>query len=207
MNPKSGKAGSAVSPAEPEEPKEADSAEPGQASSGASGSGGSGGGGGGKTAEAEKPYKKDEEKSSWIEIELMDEDDQPVAGEKYKITLPDGSVAEGTLDQKGFVRIEGIDPGSCKVAFPNLDKDAWGKSGGSEYGKGSASEGKSYGKSGDGYGKGGTHPPSSPSESGYGKDSGKTGGYEKGSGGGGYEKSSGGGSGGGQGGGSDYSKG
>jgi hypothetical protein len=31
----------------------------------------------------------------------------------------------GTLDENGFARVEGIDPGQCKVTFPDLDKDAW----------------------------------------------------------------------------------
>ena len=58
----------------------------------------------------------------------MDEDDQPVAGERYRITLPDGTtVAQGTLDDKGFARVEGIEPGTCQITFPHLDKDAWEK--------------------------------------------------------------------------------
>lgn len=72
--------------------------------------------------------EEEKEKKSWIEIELVDEEDNPVPGEKYKVTLPDGkTVAEGTLDEKGFARVEGIDPGTCKITFPNLDKDAWEK--------------------------------------------------------------------------------
>jgi type VI secretion system secreted protein VgrG len=67
-----------------------------------------------------------EGKTHWIEIELVDEDGKPVPGEEYQVTLPDGStVASGTLDGKGKARVEGIDPGSCKVTFPNLDKDSW----------------------------------------------------------------------------------
>jgi hypothetical protein len=66
------------------------------------------------------------EKKSWIEIELLDEAGQPVPGEAYRITLPDGTtVAEGTTDEKGRARVDHIDPGTCKVTFPNLDKDAW----------------------------------------------------------------------------------
>ena len=68
-----------------------------------------------------------EEKTSWIEIELVDEDDNPVPGERYRVELPDGSIAEGSLDENGFKRIEGIEPGSCKVSFPNLDEEAWEK--------------------------------------------------------------------------------
>jgi len=63
---------------------------------------------------------------SWIDIELADETGQPVPGEAYRVTLPDGStLAEGTLDERGRARIEGIDPGSCQVTFPRLDQTAW----------------------------------------------------------------------------------
>jgi type VI secretion system secreted protein VgrG len=64
-------------------------------------------------------------KKSWIEIQLVDEDGKPVAGEPYRVTLPDGTVADGTLDNKGFARIDHIDPGSCQVTFPNMDQEAW----------------------------------------------------------------------------------
>ena len=68
-----------------------------------------------------------QQKKSWIEIELVDEEDKPVPGEAYRITVPDGSVAEGTLDEKGFARVEGFEKGNCKVSFPNLDKESWHK--------------------------------------------------------------------------------
>jgi type VI secretion system secreted protein VgrG len=65
-------------------------------------------------------------KTHWIEIELVDEAGQPVPGEAYAIYLPDGTtVAEGTLDDKGRARVENIDPGTCRVTFPNLDSEAW----------------------------------------------------------------------------------
>jgi type VI secretion system secreted protein VgrG len=69
---------------------------------------------------------EDEKKKSWIEIELVDDKGKPVPGEKYRVTLPDGStLAEGTLDEKGLARVDGIDPGNCQVTFPNLDKNTW----------------------------------------------------------------------------------
>jgi type VI secretion system secreted protein VgrG len=125
-SPKSGKAGSAVTPADPEKALEADNADPGaveevkaeqrQTKSGKYGS---------TPVKAHNP-SEDKKKKSWIEIEMVDEEDQPVVGEAYKITLPDGeTVAEGTLDDKGFARVDGIDPGTCKICFPRLDKDAW----------------------------------------------------------------------------------
>jgi type VI secretion system secreted protein VgrG len=66
------------------------------------------------------------EKKSWIEIELVDEDGDPVAGERYRVTLTDGkTLAEGSLDEHGRARVENIDPGNCKITFPNLDGDSW----------------------------------------------------------------------------------
>ncbi len=133
-SPKSGSAGSAVSPADPAEAQEADVADPGaveeikaeqrQAKAGKYG------------AEKVKPYKppqtneEEAKKPSWIEIKMVDEEDKPVAGKAYRITLPDGeTVAEGTLDAKGSARVEGIEPGSCKITFPDLDENAWKKAG------------------------------------------------------------------------------
>ena len=119
-SPKSGKAGKAVSPTAPEKAAEADVADPGKAAEIKAG----------QTEEEETPHNPTEEEieeKSWIEIELVDEEDNPVPGEKYKVTLPDGSVAQGTLDENGFVHIGGIDPGTCQITFPDLDKDAWEK--------------------------------------------------------------------------------
>ena len=65
------------------------------------------------------------EETSWIEIELLGEDDKPIPGEKYRITLPGGTVAEGTLDQKGQARAEGFEAGSCMITFPDLDSEMW----------------------------------------------------------------------------------
>lgn len=127
---KSGKAGSAVSPAAAPAALDADKADPGevekikaeqrQTQAGKYGS---------EQTEPHKPPETKEEKktkTSWIEIKLVDEEGEPVPGERYKVTLPDGqTVAEGTLDEKGFARVEGFEPGSCKVTFPELDKDSW----------------------------------------------------------------------------------
>jgi len=131
MSKKSGNAGSPVSPAAPDAAEDADIADPGKMAEikaeqlekkeGKYGS---------TPVKPHKPLQTEEEKeqkTSWIEIELVGEDDEPIPGEKYKITLPDDSMAEGTLDEKGFARVEGFEKGTCKVCFPDLDKEAWEK--------------------------------------------------------------------------------
>ncbi|MCK5269838.1 MAG: hypothetical protein KAJ46_03600 [Sedimentisphaerales bacterium] len=129
MNPKDGKAGKAVAPAEPDQAEEADIADPGKMDEI-------------KAEQVEKeegkygatqvtPHKPPEEgeeeaeKKTWIEIKLLDEEGVPVAGEKYRVELADGTTAEGSLDQEGLARIEGVDPGNCVVTYPDLDEKAW----------------------------------------------------------------------------------
>lgn len=131
-SPRDGKAGAPVSPASPQESQEADKADPGevekikaqqrQTKSGKYGS---------VQVDPYKPPQTEEEKAkkpSWIEIELRDEGGKPVAGEPYELVLPDGQVvASGTLDEKGFARVDGIEPGQAKVHFPNQENDQWQK--------------------------------------------------------------------------------
>jgi hypothetical protein len=131
-DPNDGDAGPAVPPADPKGPYEADQADPGvvdktkaeqqQTNTGKYGS---------VKTDPLKPPATDEEKAkrtSWIEVELLYDDGDPVAGEPYRITLPDGqTVAEGTLDEKGFARLDAIEPGTCQVTFPKLDGRDWTK--------------------------------------------------------------------------------
>ena len=66
------------------------------------------------------------DKTHWIAIQLVDEQQHAVPFEDYRITLPDGSTVEGTLDKHGRAKITGIDSGNCKVSFPNRDAETWG---------------------------------------------------------------------------------
>jgi hypothetical protein len=129
-SPKSGNAGSAVPPAAPTAPFDADDADPGavdqvkatQSQTQA-----------GKYDAAQvKPFKPPQtkqekaQKRSWIEIVMVDKKNKPVPGVPYSCLLPDGeTVATGTLDEKGFARVEGFEAGTCKISFPTLDKDIW----------------------------------------------------------------------------------
>jgi type VI secretion system secreted protein VgrG len=137
----SGSAGSAVSPLSPTDPQVADTADPGQndvptanpdtlastSAQNASAITSSSNPSPASDAPTHNPNSpENQNKKSWIEIQLFDENGKPVPGEAYKITLPDGTtIADGTLDNNGFARVDNIDPGTCQVTFPNLDKDTW----------------------------------------------------------------------------------
>jgi len=56
----------------------------------------------------------------WIEIELKDEEGNPIANEEYFLYLSNGEVREGNLDRKGYKKEEKIPPGNCFVKFPKL---------------------------------------------------------------------------------------
>ena len=69
------------------------------------------------------PYAKPEH---WIEIQLEDQDGQPVPNEEFVVVTPDGQRQTGYLDSKGWARMAPLDSGgSCSVSFPNLDKTLW----------------------------------------------------------------------------------
>jgi hypothetical protein len=95
---------------------------------GAAGGAGAGAGGaqsaqGGQQSGAQPA--DDKKKDAWIEVQLVDEAGAPIAGEQVRVTTASGDVQELATDANGVARVAGIEAGSCKVTFPNLDKDAW----------------------------------------------------------------------------------
>ena len=95
-------------------------------------------GGGVNKAESEKfvPFPLSERKQrnqdkgsapdlTWIEVHLVDLDNNPLAGERYQIRLPNSSLREGTLDSAGKVRFDGITPGQATISFPDIDGREW----------------------------------------------------------------------------------
>lgn len=92
----------------------------------AQGSGSAGSGPPSPTSAGGGPASSTDPTLHWIEIELIGEDDRPVANETYRITLPDGSVTTGRLDSNGRARVDGLaQAGQCQITFPNLDESAW----------------------------------------------------------------------------------
>lgn len=65
------------------------------------------------------------DKKHWVEIAMVDKEGNPTPGQAYEIKLPDGTIVTGSLDERGAARVEGIDPGNCKIKFPTLDKTVW----------------------------------------------------------------------------------
>ena len=62
--------------------------------------------------------------NNFIEIELLDEDDQPEAGEAYLVLNKDGKqLAKGNLDENGYAQVERIEVDEVRLIFPNFDQD------------------------------------------------------------------------------------
>jgi hypothetical protein len=71
----------------------------------------------------EAPPAPEEEaaKPTFVAVEMKDEDGNPLAYARYVVEMPDGSKREGRLNENGYVRIDGVSPGQCKVTFPDYD--------------------------------------------------------------------------------------
>jgi hypothetical protein len=66
-----------------------------------------------------------DDQTSWIEIELLDQDKKPVPNERYVIKTSDGRKIEGTTNASGKAREEGLVPGDCDISFPDLEAAMW----------------------------------------------------------------------------------
>ena len=82
-------------------------------------------GGQGFSLPAALASKRDDapERNDWLEIELVEGTDppKPLAGEPYRVELPDGSSVEGKLDKRGRARLSELPAGTCQVFFPQRD--------------------------------------------------------------------------------------
>ena len=86
--------------------------------------------GGGKGPESVEPPRREpprEDEKTFVAVQLLSDEPEPkpVPFKRYRITLPDETVREGQLDQFGRALITGIDPGTCKVSFPDFDAADW----------------------------------------------------------------------------------
>ena len=59
------------------------------------------------------------DEKTWVEFNLMD-GENPVPGEFYELTDPDGQVHQGKLDIEGRGRVDKVPYGKCKLVFPRV---------------------------------------------------------------------------------------
>ena len=62
---------------------------------------------------------------TWVEFEVVDMEDKPVSGYRFRVVLPDGAPQEGTLDKTGKRRFEKIDFDNSVFSLSDLDQEAW----------------------------------------------------------------------------------
>ncbi|MCP4245801.1 MAG: type VI secretion system tip protein VgrG, partial [bacterium] len=118
----------ASSPAAPDAPVDADSADPGKDTTYS---------GGEEPAEAEppadvaghefEPTEIEEQETSWVEVELLDDQGRPVPYERYRVVTPEGKIKEGSLNKDGVAHVALSKPGDCEITFPNIDKEGWSR--------------------------------------------------------------------------------
>lgn len=82
-------------------------------------------GGSNETPKTDPAPPRPQREKTWIEVQLVNKKGQPVAGARYRLKITDGSIREGKLDERGSVRVPGIDPGMCEITFLDFDAKEW----------------------------------------------------------------------------------
>ncbi|MBN1207999.1 MAG: hypothetical protein JXB05_24255 [Myxococcaceae bacterium] len=70
-------------------------------------------------------WEDDSEPTSWVGLQLEDEEGEPVTGQRVRIKLANGTYKESVSDDKGRLRLEGIPEGNCQVEFVGIDGGDW----------------------------------------------------------------------------------
>ncbi len=85
---------------------------------------------GNKVGDPVQSCQKKSSKPGTFEFKVVDEQGKPLAGQKYRLELPDEQVVEGVVGEDGVVKLEGVEKGSGKISFPDLDAKSWDVSSG-----------------------------------------------------------------------------
>lgn len=59
---------------------------------------------------------REEDDTHWIQVVVVDEEERPLAGVRYRIGLTDGRVREGRTDANGRIYINKIPAGECSFS-------------------------------------------------------------------------------------------
>ncbi len=65
------------------------------------------------------------EDDAWIEVLVVDEDDEPIAHQQYEIRLSDGRTRSARTNEHGILRYEWLPDGDCEISLVGLDEGAW----------------------------------------------------------------------------------
>ena len=63
-------------------------------------------------------FRKLLQEKTFVEFQLLNDREEPIPNDAYKLTLPDGAVITGVLDENGFVYVANVPRGSCSIKFP-----------------------------------------------------------------------------------------
>ncbi len=74
--------------------------------------------------EEEPEDEKKNEELDWIEIHLVDMDDQPITHEPMEILTPDGTSRKASTNAAGVLRLDNLDSGDCEIHFTKRDKES-----------------------------------------------------------------------------------
>ncbi|MCX4241749.1 hypothetical protein [Paraliomyxa miuraensis] len=75
--------------------------------------------------EAEPLVAESEDETHWFHVVVVDEEDRPMAGVRYRIELTDGRVREGKTDANGGVYYDGMPAGECNFLLVEYDEEMW----------------------------------------------------------------------------------
>ncbi len=68
------------------------------------------------------PPPRDVPPVHWVEVLMVDEEDEPLAGVMCEVEAPDGSKKTGWTNDAGMLRVDGmVAAGNCKIRFPKFD--------------------------------------------------------------------------------------
>lgn len=84
-----------------------------------------------KEAEARKAQGEDaataDPEKTFVEVELLDDANppRPVPNARFRVEFDNGQIFEGTTDDNGKARVDGVPKGKAHISFPDLDAKSW----------------------------------------------------------------------------------
>lgn len=80
-----------------------------------------------KTAEPVQTEPISGPADAWVEIKIVDAEENPVSWVKYELVLPGGKIENGMTGSDGMIRYLDINKGQCQFSLSDLDDPTWEK--------------------------------------------------------------------------------